>query len=97
MLETEYETTEFLEMTFLSFRGFPYELDKENPNRVKAIFKGDLKQIALIKSLLNEFWGDSRDRKLMNRMIQMKRELWVGGKFDPNFKSRKNESKECQE
>lgn len=78
----EYETTEFFEMVFLSYKGFPYDLDKENPRRVKAIFKGDIR---LIKSLLETFWAGSNEQNLLNRSIQMKRELWVGNKYNPNF------------
>jgi len=88
MLLNEYETTEFIEMVFLSYRGFPYDLDKENPHRVKAIFKGDIK---LIKSLLDDFWADSKERKLLNRSFQMKRELWVGGKYNPDYKNKIDE------
>jgi hypothetical protein len=89
----EYETTELLEMAFLSFKGFPYELDRENPFKVKAIFKGDP---VLMRDLLEEFWAGSKERALLNSFIQVKRALWIGGKYDKNFYAKRftnNENK----
>lgn len=86
----EYITSEFLEMVYLSWKGFAYDLDKENPHRVKAIFKCiDKSELILIKSLLEDFWSDSKERSLLNRASQMKRELWIGGKFNPEFATKK--------
>lgn len=81
----EYETNEVFEMTYLYFLGFPHEFDRTNPRKVKMIFKGDPK---LIKSLLEDFWDNGTKvdaRKLLNASKEIKKSLWVGGTYNPNY------------
>ncbi len=87
----EYETYDQLEMVYLYHIGIPYEVDRENPQKIKLIFKGD---IVLIKGKLDDFWnGNTRvdARKLMQDWQSIKRLLWVGGGYNPNY-YKKNEN-----
>lgn len=86
----EYETTEKLEMVFLYNLGLPHEVDKENPYRVKMIFKGDLE---FIKAKLEDFWsGNTRVDawKYSNDWQTITRLLWIGEKYNPNFSRNKS-------
>ena len=81
----EYETTEQLEMVYLYYLGFPHEMDKTNPFRVKMIFKGD---VGLMADKLQDFWSGKTKvdaRKLLNDWKTVKQSLWVDGKYKPNF------------
>lgn len=92
----EYETTDILEMTYYHYLGFPYEIDKSNPRKAVMIVKGDPE---LIKAKAEDFWSDSENskvfaRRFLNSFKQMKQALWIGGKYDENFYSKRSESGE---
>jgi len=82
----EFETNEQLEMVYLYHLGLPYEVDRSNEHRIKMIFKGD---VDFIQAKIKDFWdGNTRvdARKLLSDWKEIKRMMWIGEKFDPNFK-----------
>ena len=94
----EYKTNEILEMTYFHYLGFPYELDKSNQHKVTMIVKGDPE---LIKAKADDFWSDSEGskviaRRFLNSFKQIKQALWIGGKYDENFYSKRSESGESR-
>jgi len=93
----DYETTEQIEMVYLYYLGIPYEIDRSNPFRVKMLFKGETD---FIKAKVEDLWnGNTRvdARKLMNDWQSVKRMLWVGEKYDPNFYKNKGIEKPGEE
>lgn len=93
----EYETSEQLEMVYLYHLGIPYEVDRENPRRVKMIFKCD---VAFVKGKLEDFWnGNTRvdARKYSNDWQSVKRLLWVGQKYDQKFYNKDDENTEAKD
>lgn len=88
-MTNEYETVEKLEMVFLYNLGLPYEVDKENPYRVKMIFKGDLE---FIRAKIDDFWsGNTRvdARKLLNDWQIITRMLWIGQEYNPEMSKKR--------
>jgi len=86
----EYKTSEIFEMTYLFYLGFPHEFDRKDPKRVEMIFFGD---VSLIVSKLKDFWDCNTRvdaRGLLNAFKELKKSLWIGGVYDPNY-YRKNE------
>ena len=65
-----YITSNILEVTFLSFKGFNYKVDKSDKASVKFFFQ-DLHGI--IDSLLKEFWAGSKELQLLDKHREIKK------------------------
>jgi len=94
MILSEYETTEQLEMNYLYYLGIPYEIDRSTEQRIKMIFKGDLD---FIKGKIDDFWNGRAQvdaLRFSNAQKSVKRLMWVGGRYNPNYSSHPTFSKD---
>lgn len=87
----EYTTDDQMEMAYIHYLGcFSYDFDRENEKKVKMIVKGDVR---IIRAKIRDMWEDRNDfRKMINAYKSIKRSLWVGNKYDPNFYQNRNQN-----
>lgn len=82
----EYITNDVCEMAYLYYKGFPYEYDRSNPQKVKMIFKGDT---MLLRSMVRDMWeSDEKSQyflKHWNAGKAIKQSLWIDGVYKPGY------------
>lgn len=94
MRTNEYRTSEIFEMTYLFYLGFPHEFDRTDPKRVEMLFFGD---VPLIVGKLKDFWDCNTRvdaRGLLNAFKELKKSLWIGGTYDPEYYKKKTNEKD---
>ena len=65
-----FATTNLLEATYLSYKGFEYRVDRTDPASVIFVFT-DTRELA--ESLITEFWDSSKERKLLSEYRDIKK------------------------
>lgn len=92
-----FATSDLFEATFLSFKGFKFKINRDNPRSTLFIFNDDEKHM-LVESLLREFWSGSDEEALLSEFKNVKKKAIINN-YKKNYyeRNRQNESKQPNE